>query len=466
MKILMRWFAILSLLLFSWQCFASKMVFGEGRFYSQDEDSLSFCKKQLLFSAFQNVISSELTAMGHDSKLFWQQFDEKYDKNFEPIEKSLKRKYRIDETPEEAKGKRVLSDAKLRKNKESYTKQLRYRRLKSKTRYKNVAGVIAQYKVKKMTRSTQYPNSRYLSLYAKVNRQKLNKTYYGFTHVGKIKKFKNLYISTSFNLNGASWSDIGVEVLNEFEETIQNHWRKWFEGALGNYVENVIVANDSQNRKLEEFFKLSKNAQESVELVAKSESTGPFPYSMWIQVNINIKKRSSNSLQGTRGYSFSGDYVILDLSDYSLIDHFDFTLPTQNFSTETDRKLRSSVATAIYSIPLEKFSTIKGKLSKVSVHRNTLKLTVKNIDKLTTIFRLEKLLISKGITLQLKPRLEKYNGIDASLNLDFIGKVDRVNTLLKSFKGVELGNYAIEILDEANPLIFSVVKIDEGSDDA
>ncbi len=467
MKFFVRWFAILSLLLLSGQSYAARMVFGEGRFYSQDDDSLTFCKKQLLFSAFQNVISSELTAMGHDSKLFWQQFDEKYDKYFESIESSLKSKYRIDEAEADAQGKPKLSNYEIKKNKETYKKQLRHKRLLQKTQYMNVTGVVSQYKVKKMTRSTQYPNSRYLSLYAKVNRRKLNKIYYNLTHVGQIKTYKNLYITAKFNLVGASWSDVGVEVLNEFEGTIMNHWKKWFEGSLNNYVTNVVITGDSEERNLSEFFKLSKDAQKSVGLVAQESNipVGPYTDSMWLRVNIDIKKRSANTLQGTRGYSFSGDYVLLDLTDNSLIDHYDFSLPTQNFSTETDRKLRSSVATAIYTIPLQNFATIKNKMSKISLHRKTVGLTVKNVDKLTTVFMLEKLLVRKGVTLQLKSKLDRFSGNEAQLSLEFVGKISNITDLLKSLKGEEFENYKVEIKDDTNPLIFSVLKTDEGTED-
>lgn len=448
--------------------FAAKMVFGEGRFYSKDEDSLSFCKQQLLFSAFQEVITKELDEMGLDSKLFWKQFDNKYDEYFMTTEESLKKKYRIDETEEETTGKTQLSEAQIKKNKEKFAELLRNKRLINKTHFKNIDGVVSQYKVKKMTRSTQYPNSRYLSLYAKVDREKLNGIYYDLTHVGQIKKFKTLFLTTNISIDGSSWTDVGVEVLNEFQEAIEEHWNKWLLGNLNNYVEKIVVTDESSRRKLSEFFKLSKGIK-NISVVKKDTNEvlgGPFEDGMWLTVNVTIRKKSSNTLQGTRGFSFYGDYILLDLNDSSLIDYYDFSRPVQNFNYENDIKLRSAVATAIYSIPLDHFNLLKNKLSKLAVKKNSVELKVSHISNLTEIFKLEKILERRGITLQLQSQLIKYNGADALLRLNFVGEADSIKNVLLSLRLTENSDFYIQIPDVQNPFEISVVRGEQGNDDA
>ena len=47
----------------------SRYVFGEGRFYAYDDDSLSFVKNQLLSNAFRNVITKEMKSIGLDADL-------------------------------------------------------------------------------------------------------------------------------------------------------------------------------------------------------------------------------------------------------------------------------------------------------------------------------------------------------------------------------------------------------------
>jgi hypothetical protein len=73
-------FTVLLTLFLSLSLSAATFVDGEGHFFAKDSDSLSFVKKQLLSSAFRNVMTKELDAMGLDSKLFWQQYDKKFEK--------------------------------------------------------------------------------------------------------------------------------------------------------------------------------------------------------------------------------------------------------------------------------------------------------------------------------------------------------------------------------------------------
>ena len=58
----------------------------EGRFSSQDEDSLELVKKELLFDAYRNLITQKMNCMGLDSKTFWEKFDLDFEKSFEELE--------------------------------------------------------------------------------------------------------------------------------------------------------------------------------------------------------------------------------------------------------------------------------------------------------------------------------------------------------------------------------------------
>ena len=180
---------------------AEKFVSGEGRFFAQDEDSLSFVKKQLLYSAFRDVLSKEMSAIGLDSGTFWTAYDQKFDNYFEPIKQKLKNTYKI-----------VDGEEVSEKQKEAYQKKLRRKKLTLMAKYGRLGRAITSYSIKKMTRSTQMANSRYLNLQAKVNRKLLSSLFRKFTLSSERRRYKKLYLTVNFSLEDMSWVDLGVGV--------------------------------------------------------------------------------------------------------------------------------------------------------------------------------------------------------------------------------------------------------------
>ena len=144
-------------LLWSSLALANDYIEGEGRFYAGDDDSLAFVKSQLISNAFQDVISKELASMGLDANLFWNKWNARFDSYFTPVQEQLREKYKLDEQGNGAQ-------------KNDYQKALRVKKLELQARYGDLARVVSSYSIKRMTRSTQVPNSRYMSLQAKVDR--------------------------------------------------------------------------------------------------------------------------------------------------------------------------------------------------------------------------------------------------------------------------------------------------------
>ena len=135
-------------------------VEGEGRFYSNDGDSIAFVKKQLLYQAYRDIFSKELQAMNLDHELFWKKYDGKFEEYFNPIHEGLKTKYKISKN--------------YKGNNPSFEVALRRKRLVLKSKFGRLNRAIRSYSEKKMSRSTQMPNSRYINVTAKVSRKVLN----------------------------------------------------------------------------------------------------------------------------------------------------------------------------------------------------------------------------------------------------------------------------------------------------
>ena len=151
-----------------------------------------------------------------------------------------------------------------------------------------------------------------------------------------------------------------------------------------------------------------------------------------MQLSFTIKKKSSNSLQGTRGFSFSGDYVLTDLGQNRVLSFSEFSKPVQNFSYEQDHKLRSAVATALYSIPLEQFVSVKSQLQSNNLKTNQFYLDVLNVGNINNLFKLERLLMSRGVTLQLSSSVSSLNQDKARLKISIVGDGEQLMKFLNS----------------------------------
>lgn len=445
MKLILNTAILILSLLAASNAFSAKMTFGEGRFYSKDYDSLDFYNKQLIFSAYKDVITKELDAMGLDSANFWTQFDLRFEESFASVEESLKKKYRIDETEEEAKGKPELSPAKKRKNKEAFSKAMRFKKLTAKAKYKNINGLIQSYKKHKSTQSTKYPNSRYLSLYAKVDRKELNKLYFSLTHVGNIQKYETLYVSADFELDGVTWSDLGVEIYSEFQNTITNQWGKWFEGNFSAYANEVRVVNADKKREFEDLFKSSNEI---------------LPNAIWLNLKIRVRKSSGKNMHGVKEFNFDGSYILNDIAKNKVIDFYDFSALNQKITFETPDKLRHRAATLIYNLPVSKFVELKSKMSKNSAFKKSLTLNIIGYSNILSLFTFEQSLASQGIKLQITTNVTQYNNKAATIEVSYEGTPDKFDTYLKSLDGKIISNHSVKV-DEIDSKNIQLIKIED-----
>ncbi len=430
------------------QAAPNKEVIGEGRFMAEDEDNLTFVKKILLFNAFEDIISKELHSMGLDSKLFWKSFNDQFDKSFAGVEQELKKKYLIDQNSDTAKN---LSEEEKEKNREEYSESFRQKRLLSRTRLHNLSAAILQYKVLEMNRSTQEPKSRYLKVSAKVDQKELNTIYQKVTGLQAAKNvYRKLIVSAKFNLKDTNWNDLGVEVPAEFETTIAEHWLKWWQNNYSSSIPEIRLANSSDEKEYNDYFKLSDEAKEGA-IIATSDLNPLYQGVLWLQVSFSIQKRSSNSLQGTRGFAFAGDYVLTDLGHNRVISFSEFSKPVQNFSYEQDHKLRSSVATAIYAIPLEQFVSAKGILQGQNGINGQYNLDISNMRTVNDLFQFEKYLVAKGITMQLTTQVTSIDSGKAKLRLYFSGDSNQLLQLIHSLNKQEIDDFMVLIKDKSRP---------------
>jgi len=445
----------LTLLLFSNLTFGLE-VEGDGRFYSRDDDTLSFIKKQLLSSAFRDVFTKEMKEMGLDSDKFWRNYEEKFQEYFTPIKESIEKKYGIDTGEANNAQKR------------DFQKALRLKRLGLKSRYGRLNRAIPQYSVKKMTRSSQVPNSRYLRLKAKVSRKELHRIYLQFTSTNPERHFSTLYLTANFNLIDTSWLETGVEIKSDFTDVILNHWREKLLENLKGKIDRVIFTDEVLEQELREFSRLSEGAR--VAMGGNGESSpgslpekSDFASSLWLKLSFNIKKVRENAETKKRKFSTIGDLLVLDLSQQSILLHSDFDGGDLLVSFEDPKALSTALANNIYQMPKEDLKKIEKVILNAKTDLKKVVLEIVDYENLGDITSLIKILGNRGITKQFSPMIKSFGPKNAKILLEYAGADEEMTNILRSLENTSIG--ADKVLKFSQPdqvFQLSLIKVGKG----
>ena len=438
-----------------------KFVSGEGRFVSADGDSLTFVKKQLIYSAFRDVITKELSAMGHKSEVFWSKYNEKFDSYFTPIKDKLAKSYGATE-------EKPLEGSK----KDRYDKSLRIKKLAIKARYGKLQKVISSYSVKKMSRSPQYPNSRYMSVQAKVNRKILNDVFYAFTRGGIRRSYKNLFISIDYTLKDMSWEDVGVEVSNDFTSVLSVHWKRWFEDKFKGKISNVILATESDVEKLSLHIKMPSDTSthinnsdnvstdlENSQEIAIINVEDELQDSLWLKVQVNVEKLSEDVIFKKRSFNFGGEFLLFDLKTNRLASHYDFIPEDATFETIESQKLSSNIASLVYRLPISKWQGLVKDIAHFPLGQKSFNLEVFGASSVKQIDEVNTHISTLGLTNNLKIKLESFNRDRALVKIFYKGDVEELKrTILKS-KNMEIDKRKyIQFENEDNPFVLNLIE--------
>ncbi|CBW27307.1 putative exported protein [Halobacteriovorax marinus SJ] len=451
---------ILMLLALSYNIQANdELTNGEGRFVSRDGDSLTFVKKQLLYASVRDIISKELSKMGHNSEVFWAKYNEKFDSYFAPIKEKLDKSYGLT-TPETK-----LSGSK----KEKYDNELRSKKLTLKARYGKLEKVLSSYSVKKMSRSPQFPNSRYMNIQAKVNRKLINEIFYGYTRGGEKRFYKNLFLTVDFSMRDMSWQDLGVELENDFTSVLKEHWKRWFEDKFKGKVSNVIITTSYEEEKLQSHLKMLSEASMSLNKISNIEGEieqsqesallsvdDQLKDSLWMKVKVNIKKVSEDTTFKKRTFDFGGEYLLFDLQSNRLASHYDFISEEATYSTVKD--LSSNSASLVYRLPIAKWDSLIRDISHFPLGRKSFRVDIIGANSVRQIDEVEKYLTSMGLTYSLKVKIDSFNRERAQLRVFFKGSVEDLKGTLLRTKNLEVDNQKrIFFQDEENPFMINLV---------
>ncbi|MBK23120.1 MAG: hypothetical protein CME70_03865 [Halobacteriovorax sp.] len=407
---------------------AASSIDGEGRFYAKNEDSLSFIKSQLLYSAFSDVISKELKYLGLDSAQFWKSYDEKFEKYFEPIKEQLQKKYGMDKNPPAAK-------------RADYNKSHRLKRLSLKSKWGRLNRAVKSYSIKKMTRSPQIPNSRYINLNAKVDRSLLKKIYFQMISDSDAREIKTIFVSADFDINDLTWSDLGVELESDFTTVIKEHWKKWLSENLKTRFTSIELTDPAKEKELDAFLKAPR---EVIPEVNEENPEEPLPLNefkdaLWLKLNISLDKVKEDFLMKERAYQLTGDFILLDMNNGGVVHSHDI-LPSENkYSFEKGKPLSTNIATWVYRTASSEFASFDEKIASIPSQDKSVELLISGVESFLDFEKVGELLAIKGASQRFATKLISYEGSIGKLNLKYTGDKD---ALLKTLS--ELGEEKID----------------------
>lgn len=433
--------------------FAQQTVQGQGRFNSTSNDSLSFVRSQLLYRAFRDVLNKELLAMGLDAQAFWQKYDSRFQRSFKSVENKLRSQYGLDD-------KQSVSSSDMREFKE----KLRYKRLSSLNSFGNLARAIESYSIKNMSRSTQAAQSRYLTLKAKINRRMLNSIYSEFMQEGQQRLFSQLYLSPKFRLREGSWSDLGVKSKVDFTEVVEKHWKNWLAAKLNRSVQEIVVADEDQAQRIQDFLKIPASNAEDIVGLGSSEGEEDLDFvegeevetqrlesslanSLWLEMTIDIVKVDENLLHNQRSFSYSGKLLLMDLKTRDVLLAYDIGGQEHSYQTGDSQSLSSSIASFVYRMPMGGLEKLPSTLAKVDSRSQSFMLEVRNLSSIRDLEIFKEMLSKEGLTEEFDPQVVSFDGVNARVKLNFKGEAPKALVRLRNLHSRSLNEQTTAVIE-------------------
>ena len=405
-----------------------------------EDDSLVFIKNQLLYTAFVNIISKELESMGVNAEEFWQKYNTKFEKeSFESTQEKLKKKYKIDGKPTAAQ-------------KTAYSKSLRSLKLKKKERFMKLGSVIRSFAIKKMSASAVNPQSRFMSVEAKVNRVALNKLFYRIIREKQTASYEKLYMMFEYELRQTNWSDIGVEGESSFTDEVNKFWLKWFRANKPQNVGEIVLLNDNNIVEVKEHLKLG---DEDIHLHANSTLKN----SLLLINKIIINKEKIESNFNEFNFNYSGGLVLIDLATNRPILDRDIPARVKHYFDVPKEKLSSAIANYVYRLPLDSFSSIKKKVTGSQMAKMSKKIELTGFESISQVMAFKKYIQDYGAKLRIGTQLSSFNREKSEVVVFYQGDDTILMNFLTELKSKSKNSEVhFDFIDPAQPFQIKFVK--------
>lgn len=413
----------------------SSSVQGEGQFVAREGDSLSFIKDQLLANAIRDVITRELRTMGLSPDAFWGEYERRFEEFFKQTIEELNEKYGVREGES------------LRPERErAYQDELRQRRLQARVNFGRLNQIVPSYSIQRMSRSTQNPNFRHMSLEAQVDRDLLSRMFYQYTQGQEDRDFKHLFVSTEFHLSQMTWQDTGVMYGKDFIDVVNEHWLKWMNDHLAHVVDSSILSTPEMDEKINNFLRASPELQGAERGgLTQSSDEQILSQSLWLKVRVNLRKIDERAETQVREFEIDGEFLLIDLQTGKLVLAYDFDKIFKTVSMNDPHQLSSDLASMVYRLPMARLDRFSRTANNYTSKKQSFTLEVEHANSINDLFQVSELIAQRGAAVRAQPQVSSLSQNKGKINLTFQGSEEQVLQILRSLHRSSIGNKSIYI---------------------
>jgi len=377
------------------------------KFMGAEDDAYDVVREQLEYLCLRESMSAELSGLGLDTNNFWKKFDDKSDEYYKSQAANLD-----------------LSKPEDRK-----------KSLELRSRFGQLSRMVKSFAIKALTRDNVDKRVRFMKYEVKLDRSVVQQIYRQFMGAQNRKKFDTLYISLNINLVAGEVQDLGVNNLEELSLSIKQSWKKWFEDNYQNIFENIVLASDSDDQRLENNLKSDGGGGSS---------------NLWFRAYVKIAKSANNNSFSEKNLKLQGDCTLIDVGSKNYLSTTDVPSYHEKISFERPAQLSSKVASLIYRWPLENLGQAKKKQSLGQAQTETL--VLKSFKSFLEVQEFLDLLEQKGASISAHTELSSMRGTDYEARLLYQGDEVQWRQFLSNIAGLTFKEKKITLEGDSSPI--------------
>lgn len=387
-------------------------VTGEGRVRAAPDDPPGLVRRLLLHAAFRDAAGKRLREMGLDDREFWRRRGERFEEHFGPVAEKVREGFA-------GGGGGGLAAA------------LRRRRALEEAAYGNLAGVVSSYAVRSGPEAAPGdPRSRRMTVSATIDPRALHRMYVRFTSAREAGPFGALLLSVSFSLTDMEWSDVGGE--GRFAGAVAGKWADWFRENAGGVFGETVVVGGADRARLEE-------------ALAAPAGGGPVAPglpgdALWLSVHVDVEGAGGDGLLGRRDFRIGAGAVLSDPGTGAVLAHADVPAGEHGLSDGDPALLASDLATAVHRKLAGSLAGLRDAAAAAPREGGRMEVSVAGAAGALDLVELSDHLSEAGVAHGLAPRIVRYDGREARMELAFSGPREALLRFLGGLDGREFAD--------------------------
>ena len=389
MKGIIKTISIFFILIPTWLMLANDYVTGQAEYTMQPKETLSFAKSYLHYKAYRNVVTKELEKLGLDAKSFWAKYDEGFLESFKEHQE------RYD---------KAIADAKTTDAKQQTMFSLKEYKLRKQKAFAGLSHVIISDAIKTFGSKYGSPQTKTMTIDAKLNHKALRRIYSRFMIDSlKTKSFDQVVVRGNFDWGNIDFSKIGAISKVDLENAMIKGWKEWF----------------------------SHNTTPEKPIVALSEKEASSqPVSSRASLFISVRARADEDKSDAVPIHYQFSIALRDDKTQDFIFFQDISEILKFYPIPTDESQR--MTNDIWATPIPHFVTLRSLLERSILTENTSKVFVRNYKHIDDVLKIQEKLKTIGIGINLLSDIDYFQSSTAKLILRYNGDIEKLKAVLKT----------------------------------